>query len=136
VILEEASQNGAGDERIAEVLRHLDAIPQNGPLGQEAKQLRAQATFVTAPAEQAESLQARLTADPGNLGAHYELGRVAVRQQHYDEAARHFLKIIERDPTFQKGVAREAMLALITILGPDDPRAAAYRRKLSSLLFA
>jgi putative thioredoxin len=52
----------------------------------------------------------------------------------YEAALEQFLEIMRRNPKFDDEAGRKGLLAVFNILGNDDPRVAAYRRRMFALL--
>lgn len=81
-----------------------------------------------APA-QAE-IDAALAADPGRLDLRLARAARALVADDYDQALAELAEIHRRDPGFRDGIGRRGLIAVLGQLGPDDPRAGAYRRLL------
>ena len=45
------------------------------------------------------------------------------------------LDILRQNKTYRQGAARQAIVALLELLGPNDPQSRAYRSKLAAILF-
>ena len=115
----------------------LDRLPDGGPVGPAVRLLRAEARLAAAPTdEEAAALAARVAADPRDLDARFALARLAARSGDLDRAAEELLAILSRKRDFKGGEARVALLDILEILGPHEPRAEQYRSRLSSILFA
>lgn len=121
---------------VERALAHLDAIPARGPLGDAAQQLRARAHFAGDSASSLDELKAKVSANPDDWEQRFALAQAAVPLGDYAVAAEQFLAILQRDPQWQEGAARQGMLDLLTIMGEEDPRSADYRKRMSWLLFA
>jgi len=79
-------------------------------------------------------LETRVTANPDDLEARFELAGVAVSGKR-DLAADMLLGIIDRDRDWHEGKARERFLQLLEAEGIADPWSREQRRRLSALLF-
>jgi putative thioredoxin len=131
-------------ERHPEVaIKHLELISTIGPNHIIAEQLRAHARFRrgtdTYPAKSdksIEKLEATVKEEPSHLAARFELACAAALAQDYEKAAQQLFYILERNRSFQKRAAHQAMLDLFLLMGEDDPRTKEYRQRLSWLIFA
>jgi putative thioredoxin len=81
------------------------------------------------------SLRKRLEADPKDARAHYELGCVLAAAGRYDEALQQLLAAAELDPSLAAGKAREAMVEVFQVVGPQSALANDYRNRLTTLLY-
>jgi putative thioredoxin len=82
----------------------------------------------------AEELQRRVAGQPGDLRARADLARVLIAQRHFEPAMEELLEILARDPGFEDGYARKAMLAVFDLIPDRRDVIAAYRRRLASAL--
>jgi putative thioredoxin len=85
---------------------------------------------------QLESLRARVTAEPGDLQARYDLATALNAMDERDAAADSLLEIIRRNRTWNDDAARLQLLKFFEAWGSDDPATSAARRRLSSVLFS
>lgn len=114
----------------------LESLLPNSPEGREAAPLLARLRL--SGSEQTSDLdEARraLAADPRDPAANLALGQALAAQGDYAAALPHLLAVVERDKTFRDGAARQAMLSIFDILGPEHPLTMEYRRKLASALY-
>ncbi len=86
--------------------------------------------------DQFESLQARVSADPTDLQARYDLATALNAIGERDQAADALLEIIRRNRAWNDDAARLQLLKLFEAWGFEDPATMAARRKLSSVLFS
>lgn len=89
-----------------------------------------------AAAGDADQLNARVGANPGDLEARFDLALVLDGRGAREEAIDQLLEIIRRDRKWNEDAARKHLLTLFDAMGPADPRTLAGRRRLSSILFA
>lgn len=80
-------------------------------------------------------LRRRLEAAPGDLEARLALGRLLAAAGRSEEALAELLEAVRRDPAYEDGAARRAMLDLFTALGADHPLTHQYRSALARALF-
>lgn len=122
--------------RTDDALAALDACEATGPAAAEIEQARAALRMRGDAAGDEAGLRARLEADPGDLQARIDLGRLLAAQRRYEEALETLLEAVRRDRGFADGAARKAMLDVVALLGRQDPLADRYQRELSRLLFS
>jgi putative thioredoxin len=74
-------------------------------------------------------------ANPGDLEAQLDVADLDLSGGHVDDA---FARLLELFPTLDaggKGTVRERLIELFEVVGTDDPRVAAARRRLANLLY-
>jgi len=81
------------------------------------------------------SLEKRISADPGDLDARFELAGAKMGLGDRDRAADELLAIIEQDREWNEGAARKRFLQILEAQGLEDPWTRTQRRRLSALLF-
>jgi putative thioredoxin len=93
-------------------------------------------------AEQAASLgdlgelESRITADPDDHQARFDLALGLNARNRREQAADELLAIFKRDRSWNEDAARKQLVQFFEAWGPMDPATLAGRRKLSSLLFS
>ncbi|MGE4483189.1 tetratricopeptide repeat protein [Acidocella sp.] len=127
---------GMGDEHRAEQL--LAQVPE--ALAQHPEITGARAVLTLAQeGRKAQSamagLEQRLTANPDDHEARYELATALNASGARAEAAAALLEIIQRDRSWNEDGARLQLLKFFEAWGMDDPATMAARRKLSAMLF-
>ncbi|MDT8387478.1 MAG: thioredoxin [Thiogranum sp.] len=80
------------------------------------------------------SLQKMLDADPARSEPRYQLAVSQALAGNYDSALDNLMELLKRDRGYRDGIAQRAMVALLTLLGNEDPRVAGYRRQMFALL--
>jgi putative thioredoxin len=85
---------------------------------------------------QLEGLEARLSADPNDHEARYDLATAFNAMERRDDAADALLAILKANRGWNEGAARMQLLKFFEAWGLDDPTTMAARRKLSALLFS
>lgn len=149
-MLAEASKLDSQNERVrldaAEVMLSLNELDEVGRLLESlsaqtagearAMQLMARLQF----AHQAESgddeasLIAAVTASPKDQAARLNLANLRVAEQRYQEAMDELLEMMQRDKTWQDGIARKTMLNVFNLLGGSGELVTTYRRKMAAAL--
>ncbi len=114
----------------------LHALPLEVRLEQPASGLLARLEF----SEQAKGapetarLEKALQAHPEDCALRRQLAACKTIEGDYEAALEQFLEIMRRNPKFDDEAGRKGLLAVFNILGNDDPRVAAYRRRMFALL--
>lgn len=85
---------------------------------------------------QLSRLQARVTADPADFQARYDLATAMNASDRREEAAEQLLEIMRRNRAWNEDAARLQLLKFFEAWGFEDPATMAARRKLSALLFS
>lgn len=80
-------------------------------------------------------LSRRAAENPGDLDALYSLGCCHAANGRYEDALESFLRVVSRNAAYDGGKAREAMLAIFTLLGPESEITHTWRKKLAQVLF-
>lgn len=81
------------------------------------------------------ALRAKVSADPADHQARLDLALALAGTGDVEGAMDELLEICRRDLKWNEGAARKELVNLFEVLGPNDPRVASGRRRLSSLLF-
>ena len=89
-----------------------------------------------ANAGDAESLRAKLAANPNDSQSRFDLAVALNAKGDRQGALEELLTIIRKDRAFNDDAARKQLLQLFDAWGPSDPATISGRQKLSSLLFA
>lgn len=116
----------------------LDACPpaKAGDAAIVAARAALDLAEATAEAGETVELRARLTADPGDHQARFDLA-IALLAAHDNAAAiDELLELFRRDREWNDGAARAQLFKIFDSLGPKDPLATKGRRRLSSMIFA
>lgn len=114
----------------------LDGL--SAELAGQAPIARARAALETAAAGsagEAAELERKVTANPDDLQARFDLAGAKMAAGERDRAADELLAVIERERDWNEGAARKRLLQLIEAQGLEDEWARAQRRRLSALLF-
>jgi putative thioredoxin len=107
-------------------------------LGKKPEIARARAALEVAsvpPAADTSGLEARLSSNPDDHEARFELAAAMMAGGDRDGAAEALLEIVRRDRDWNEGAARHRFLQLLEAQGLEDPWSSAQRRRLSAVLF-
>ena len=80
-------------------------------------------------------LKNKLSANPEDSEARFELSNAQMAAGDRDEAADGLLHIIAHNADWNEGAAKKRLLEIFDMIGLSDPWVAATRRKLSAILF-
>ena len=124
-------QTGAATE--AEQL--LDGLPANLATDDRTVQARARLGFAALlkDAPPAETLEAAIAADPGDLRARHLLGVRRLVSGDAEAGLSQFLEMLQRDRANGDGLARKSLIDAFRVV-EDEDLVGRYRRKMSSLL--
>ena len=114
----------------------LDALSGEAKDGDAAKTATARLQFAdaVAGAPDATSLEQRLSDDPNDLQARYQLGIQQILNGQAENGLEHFLEIMKRDRSFEDDLGRRSLVNAFQILS-DTTLVSRYRQKMTSLLF-
>jgi len=82
-----------------------------------------------------ESCRQRLSEDPEDLEALYGLACCLAVRGDYRQALEKLLKVVEIDKNFRDSAARNAMVAVFSMVGQRSPLSDEFRSKLAGLLY-
>ncbi|MDH5634072.1 MAG: tetratricopeptide repeat protein [Gammaproteobacteria bacterium] len=121
-------------EQAAGLFNRLPDPDKNSDMG---KSLIGQLTFaaLAAKTEGIDALTARLAQNVDDHDARFDLAVCQVAGHDYNGAMDSLFGLLELEPGYKNGAAREMIITVSSMLAPNDPeRAAAYRQRLASLL--
>jgi putative thioredoxin len=116
-------------------LEWLDRIGPGTRSSDEAARLSASLRTGQAGEGDEDELRRRVEADPADVAARLELGRLLAARGQHEAALEALLEAVRRDPHHADDAARRAMLDLFSILGPEHPLTVRYRPALARVLF-
>jgi len=123
--------------RTEEAQAALDAAPES--LAKDPTVGRARSALelaqVTPPGQDTAGLEQRLSADPEDHDARFELAAALMGAGDRDGAVDQLFEIIRRDRDWNEGAARKRLLQFMEVVGIEDPWVSAQRRRLSAILF-
>ena len=96
---------------------------------------RIDAIDATAALPSAASLLARLTDNPADLDAHFDLASRLIAEQKFDAALEHLMEIVKRDRRYRSDLGRKTMLSVFELMSYAPERVSHWRRMLSAALF-
>jgi putative thioredoxin len=112
-------------------------LPERERNSEMGKALSGQLLFaeLAAKTDGIDALTRRLASSPDDHGARFDLAICEVARHQYPAAMEHLFQILEWQPGFRDGAAREMIATLANMLSPNAPELAQeYRRRLSNLL--
>ena len=111
----------------------LEAIPQD-TVGIEKPRSRLEFLDLAGDLGQLSELQARVSAEPENLRARFELAIRLVVEDRTEEGLDVLLDLMKADREWEDELARKTMIKIFNMLGKGNEIAVTYRRKMFSLL--
>ena len=130
-----ALKAAAGDIEGAHAL--LERTPIELAEDTELAAIRGRLAFAEAVADapDAETLRARLEAEPGDSEARYRLAARQVLAEQYEPALENLLTLLKRDRAYGDDAARKGMVAIFSLLGGSSDLVSRYRAKMLSSLY-
>ena len=126
----------ASTDRDDEAMKVLDDCTAVGPAAAEIEQTRAALRLGGSVDGDEGALCARIEADPKDLQARVDLGRLLTAMGRFEEALALLLETVRLDRNFNEAAARKAMLDVFALLGRENELVDKYQRELSRLLFS
>jgi len=122
------------EQECEEILAGLEA---RGFLEPEAETLKEQLALRSNVEESGGTQEARqaLDADPENIEVKIRLAEALSVDKRYAEACDLLLDVIAQDRTYVRDRAKDAMVVILSAMGPKSKQAADYRRKLSTAFY-
>ncbi|MEN5425765.1 thioredoxin [Stenotrophomonas pennii] len=114
----------------------IDGLPANLATDDRAVRARARLSFASAlkDAPAPETLEARISADAGDLAARHLRGVQLLLAGEDAAALEQFLEMLRRDRGFDDGLPRKALIDAFNVI-TDPALVSQYRRKMAALLF-
>lgn len=112
-------------------------LPEASHETEMGKALNGQLTFATLAAnvDDFEILQNRLTKNPTDFDARFDLSICLIAKYQYQEAMDHLFNILQKDPEHKNGAAKEMVITVSNMIAPvNNDLAQDIRRKLANLL--
>ncbi len=114
----------------------LQTLPHEVRESDAAKALQLLIEFASTAAAgpDEDTLVKRLSDNPADSEARFQLASRQVVGGDYDAALDNFMELLKRDRSFGDGAAQRGLLTVFSLLGEDDTRVGAYRRRMFTLL--
>jgi len=123
------------ERSVPEALALLERVPPNAPVAKDAERLAAELRTRGDGAGDAQALRARLSSNPDDLHARLQLGRTLGARGEYEAALAELLEVVKRDPRFEDGAARAAMVDMFAVLGNEHALTDRFRSELAKALY-
>jgi len=126
-----------GRDQYDEAAQLLDRVPHDRPQRAEAETWLAQARFRRESALTGGEIAARhrVAADPNDMPARLALASALAARGAYRDALEGLVDVMQRDQVDARDQARQAMLAIFTVLGDRHDLTQEYRSRLAALLW-
>ena len=151
VLLTKAIQQDPGNARVAMDMVQIfidigeleqakglfNRLPDSDKESSMGKSLIGQLTFADLAAKTVgiEALNERLAKDANDHAARFDLSVCLVAVHDYDGAMEQLFSLLDKNPGYRDGAAREMVVTITNMLSANHPeQAKAYRKRLSSLL--
>ncbi len=83
-----------------------------------------------------DTLIEKISSEPANLKAKFDLANLLASQNEFEEAIENLLEIMKKDKEWNNGEAKDKLLKIFEVLGPDNELTKLSRRKMSSIIFS
>lgn len=116
----------------------LDSVPDDKKSDPALTAVHAAIDLAAASenAGETSAIEARLSANPEDHEARYELAEALIGTGDMTGAVGALLTILEKDRAWNEEAARKKLLTIFEALGPMDPLVKSGRRQMSSILFS
>lgn len=146
VLDQEPAHNGAllrlgrlmlGENRVEEGRELLARVQESAPEYTEARALLAGLGFRNTCRENGglDACRSRVEEAPEDPEAHYNLGCCMAVEGRWEEALEELLTALTLDKNYGDGAAREAVLSIFALLGPQSDLVKPYRRRLAGVIY-
>jgi putative thioredoxin len=124
-------------DRLEEGYQVIDELGAAGVLDAEGEQLQAELVIRMEGAKAGDVAQCRAAAEaaPDDLSLRLDLARSLAAAGEYEEAMQICLDLLQDDREGQGEAARELMVYIFHVLGPESEVTAQYRRRLTMALY-
>ncbi len=120
----------------ADALDLLDRVLPSASVAAEVERFAAEVRTGGEAAGDESGLRRRLGANPNDLAARIDLGRLLAARRQYEEGLGELLVAVRHDPHFDDDAGRRAMIDIFTLLGPDDPLTTRFQSELARILYS
>lgn len=124
--------------QLVEAEAQLAAVPEKIAATKDVEAARAQLELAkqAANAGPVGELEAKVTADPADRQARFDLAAALLAQNRTEEAVDHLLDLFRIDRDWNDGAAKTQLFTIFDALPAKDPLVLKGRRRLSSMIFA
>jgi putative thioredoxin len=124
------------EQRYEDARQLLNSLSMDVQMTPEVSALYAQLEFSETldQADDVESLQKRIEADPKDSEARYQLSARYLSTGDYEPAMDQLLEIVRRDRGYQDDAGRKGLLRIFEMLGNSGELVSKYRRLLAQAL--
>lgn len=129
-LLLEADDAGAAQAQLEALSAAAAEEPHAQALAARVKVLLEENRLPSTP-----ELDARIAANPADLQARLDLAQHCIAHKAWEPALEQLLEIVRRDRAFGEDIGRKTMLQIFDLASEQAQLVAAWRRKLSSVLF-
>ena len=115
----------------------FNKLPDRDKESEMGKSLTGQLAFIDLAASTPgiEALTEKLKQDAGDHQARFDMAICLVSHHDYDGAIEQLFNVLEQEPDFKQGAAREMIITITNMLAPNHHQLAAdYRRRLANLM--
>ncbi|WP_114814541.1 thioredoxin [Paraburkholderia kururiensis] len=127
------------DQRIDDARAEVELLSPKTTQGIDARfnalKTRLDAVDAAADLPPTDALEARVTANPGDLEARFDLASALIARRQYAGALEHLLEIVKRDRSFREDIGRKTMLSVFDLAAGQPQLVSEWRRKLSAALY-
>jgi putative thioredoxin len=120
----------------AEALDLLARVLPSASVAAEAERFAAEVRTGGEADGDESGLRRRIGANPSDLAARIELGRLLAARRRYEEALGELLTAVRHDRHFEDDAGRRAMIDIFTLLGVDDPLTTRFQSDLARILYS
>ena len=123
---------------LAQAEAQLAAVPEKIAATKDVEAARAQLELAkqAANAGPVGELEAKVSADPADRQARFDLAAALLAQNRTEEAVDHLLELFRLDREWNDGAAKTQLFTIFDALPAKDPLVLKGRRRLSSMIFA
>lgn len=123
---------------LAQAEAQLAAVPEKIAATKDVEAARAQLELAkqAANAGPVGELEAKVSADPADRQARFDLAAALLAQNRTEEAVDHLLELFRIDREWNDGAAKTQLFTIFDALPAKDPLVLKGRRRLSSMIFA
>ncbi len=124
------------EQRYEDARQLLNSLSMDVQMTPEVSALYAQLEFneTLTGADDIESLQKRIEADPKDSEARYQLSAHYLSRDNYEAAMEQLLEIVKRDRSYNDDAGRKGLLRIFELLGNSGELVSKYRRLLAQAL--